>query len=145
LTFLGHIIGRDGIKTDPKKIERMVNLKEPTNKKELRSALGLFSYYQKFIKNFAQITRPLFDFVKDVSYEWTEDQQKAFDYLKSAMVRAPILIHPDFNKPFILYTDASGIGVGAILAQKDDEGKEHVIEYASRLMNDAEKNYPITE
>ena len=81
---------------------------------------------------------------KDIPYEWKEEQQKVFEYLKQRLIEAPILIHPDFNKPFIIFTDASAIGLGAILSQKDDEGRERVIRYASRRTNDAERNYSAT-
>ena len=81
---------------------------------------------------------------KDVPFTWTEDQEKAFQTLKHALVNAPVLAFPDYSKPFLLCTDASGIGLGAVLMQSDDDGKKRVIAYASRLLNSAEKNYSVT-
>src|SRR5256885_4609998 len=109
-------------------------------------ALGLFSYYRKFVKDFSRIAKPLLALLKkDIPFEWTNKQQNAFDYLKKRLMEAPILQYPDFNKPFLIYTDASGTGLGAVLSQLNDEGKECVIAYASRSLNKAECNYGITD
>ena len=144
--FLGHVVGRDGIRPDPEKIEKVKNFPEPKNISQLRSALGLFSYYRKFIKDFSKIAKPLNNLLKkDELYVWTEKQQRAFDYLKQRLMNAPILTYPNFEKSFILYTDASGSGIGAVLMQKGADGKEYVISYASRSLNKAEQNYPITD
>ena len=123
----------------------MVNYPEPRNIRDLRGVLGLFSYYRRFIKDFAQMADPLYQLLKkDAPYIWTNQQQEAFEKLRDKLTKAPIVRYPDFNKPFFLYTDASIIGVGAVLAQK--EGKqEYVIAYASRTLNSAEKNYGVTE
>ena len=132
IAFLGHIVGRNGIAPDPAKIEKVKNFPEPTNLKELRGALGLFSYYRKFVKDFSKIAKPLLDLLKkDAPFSWKEKQQTAFDYLKKKLIEAPILQYPDFNKPFVLFTDASGDGIGAVLSQLNDDGKECVITYAS--------------
>jgi hypothetical protein len=123
----------------------MVNYPEPRNIRELRGVLGLFSYYRRFIKDFAQLADPMYQLLKkDTPYEWTESQQEAFEKLREKLTQAPIVQYPDFSKPFYLYTDASIIGLGAVLAQKDND-KEYVIAYASRTLNPAEKNYAITE
>src|SRR6266496_6110910 len=143
--FLGHIIGRDGLQPDSSKIEKMEQLKPPKDLRTLRGALGLFFYYRKFVKNFSTISRPMTELLrKDKIFEWKERQQKAFDFLKKKLTTAPILGYPDYNKPFILFTDASGKGLGAVLSQKQGD-KEIVIAYASRSLNKAEQNYPITE
>ena len=81
---------------------------------------------------------------KDTSYVWTEKQQTAFDRLTQMLIQASVLSYPDFTKPFTIYTDASGIGLGAVLSQEQD-GKERVISYASRSLNSAEKNYTVTD
>ena len=144
--FLGHIVGQDGIKPDPEKIEKIKNFPEPRNVSQLRSALGLFSYYRRFIKDFSKIARPLNTLLKkEEKYLWTNKQQRAFDFLKERLISAPILTYPNFEKPFTLYTDASGTGLGAVLTQLGDDNKEHVISYASRSLNSAETNYPITD
>ena len=82
---------------------------------------------------------------KDEPFLWGDKQQIAFDRLKEMLIKAPILSYPDFNRPFIIYTDASERGLGAILSQEQSDGKEHVIAYASRSLNSAEKNYAITD
>jgi hypothetical protein len=82
---------------------------------------------------------------KDIPFKWTEKQQEAFNKLKQKLTESPILGYPDYEKPFILLTDASGKGLGAVLSQKDENGKEVVIAYASKSLNAAEQNYPITE
>ena len=111
----------------------------------MRGVLGLFSYYRRFIKDFAQLAEPLYQLLKkDVPYEWTDAQQKSFEQLREKLTKALIVRYPDFSKPFFLYTDASTIGVGAVLAQKDRK-QEYVIAYASRTLNPAERNYGITE
>jgi RNase H-like domain found in reverse transcriptase len=83
---------------------------------------------------------------KNIKFNWTDDQQQAFEQLKHCLTTAPILQHPDFDKPFYLHTDASGTGLGAVLAQKDDENKrEYAVAFVSRSLNKAERNYSATE
>src|SRR5215212_5634613 len=122
IAFLGHIVGRNGISADPAKIEKIKTFPIPNNLKELRGALGLFSYYKKFVKDFSKIAKPLHGLLKkDIPFIWGEKQQKAFDFLKQRLMEAPILQYPNFEKPFVLYTDASGTGLGAVLSQLDEE------------------------
>jgi len=112
----------------------------------LRSFLGLASYYKKFIKDFSKKAPPLYELTRrDVAFDWKKPQQSAFEFLKNELVSAPILMYPRFDRPFILHTDASNVGLGAVLAQKNDQGNEHVIAYASRTLNSAEVNYSTTE
>src|SRR3989337_651521 len=82
---------------------------------------------------------------KDIPFKWTTKQQIAFDRLKERLIQAPMLTYPDFERPFTLYTDASGTGLGAVLAQKQEDNLEHVIAYASRSLNQAERNYAVTD
>ena len=145
LQFLGHVVGKNGIEPDPEKVDKIVNYSSPINLRDLRGALGLFSYYRRFIKNFSQIADPLYELLKkDVPYQWTERQQQAFDILKERLSSAPIVRYPNMEKPFLLYTDASGTGLGAVLSQQDGK-EEYVVAYASRTLSPAEKNYGITE
>src|SRR6266540_6009065 len=137
LKFLGHIISREGIRTDPKKIEKMVNMGSPKNLKELRSRLGLFSFYRQYIKRFSTIIKLMYELTqmengKYVPFVWNEKRQKAFDEIKKRMTMVPIVAHPNFDKLFILYTDAFREGIGAVLHRKDDQGKECIIVCASR-------------
>jgi Reverse transcriptase (RNA-dependent DNA polymerase)/RNase H-like domain found in reverse transcriptase len=146
IEFLGHIIGREGIKPDPKKIEKIINLKAPKDVSGIRSILGLCSYYRRFVKDFSKIAKPLTSLLKKgVSFEWKEKQEKALEELKKRLTEYPLLQQPKMDKEFVLITDASGVGLGAILSQLNDEGKEIVIAYASRTMNEAEQKYPITD
>jgi hypothetical protein len=146
ISFLGHIVGRDGLQPDPEKVQKIRDFPRPHNLKTLRRALRLFSYYRKFIKDFSKIATPLHKLLKkDMPFIWTQKQQNAFNFLKKCLTKAPILQYSDFDKEFILYTDASGHGLGAIIVQKNDEGKEGVIAYASRSLNPAERRYGITD
>ena len=150
LKFLEHIISREGIRTNPEKIEKMVNIRPPKNLKELRSRLGLFFFYWQYIKGFLGITKPMYELTqmenrKYVPFVWNEKRQKAFDEIKRRMTIASIVVHPNFEEPFILYTNVFSEGIGAILYQKDDQGKERIIAYASRALNQHKRNYPIIE
>ena len=151
IEYLGHIVGQDGIQMDPKKVEKIKNFPVPHDLKSLRGALGLLSYYRKFIKDFSKHANPMNKLLKkETPFVWTEKQQKAFDFLKAQLVKKPILSYPDFELPFIIYTDASGSGLGAVLSQrqkdkKDGKEKEFVISYASRSLSEVESRYPITD
>jgi hypothetical protein len=146
LAFLGHVISADGIQPDPGKVDKVKNFPIPTNTTELRGFIGLASYYRRFIQDFATVAEPMNRLLrKDIPYIWNEDCDLAFNQLKERLITSPILIYPDFSKEFLLYTDASYQGLGAVLAQLDDEGHEHVIAYASRSLVGAETNYAPTE
>src|SRR5256886_9126577 len=120
LVFLGHVIDSQGIRTDPEKIEKVKKFPIPKTITQLRSFLGLASYYRKFIRDFSRIAGPLNKLLKkNVNFQWTLQQQQAFDYLKDRLITSPILIYPDWTKEFILFTDASTFALGAILSQKD--------------------------
>ena len=146
IKFLGYIIGKDGMKVDQEKIEKVKNFPIPTNVTELRSFVGLASYYRRFIEGFSKIAKPLTDlFQKEKDYEWKTKQEESFEKLKEKLTTTPILIFPDFKKEFILYTDASGYALGAVLSQKGEDEKEHVIAYASKSLTKPEQNYSTTE
>jgi len=128
----------------------MVTLTPPINLKELKSRLSLFSYYRQYIKGFLEIMRPMYELTREengkaVPFEWIAAIQKAFETIKAKLAMASVVAHPNFDKPFILYTDASGGGIGAVLHQKGDDGRERIIVCASRTYNGHEKKYPITE
>ncbi|KAK4326756.1 hypothetical protein Pmani_002773 [Petrolisthes manimaculis] len=144
-TFLGHTIDADGIHTLQNKVHAVSNYPTPTNTDQVRSFLGLSGYYRRFIKDYALIASSLTSLLKkDVPFQWSETRQKSFCDLKHALTSAPVLAYPDFSKPFILNTDASYSGLGAVLMQKH-QGKNSPIAYASRTLNKAEKNYAVTE
>ena len=145
VAFLGHIVTEHGVMTDPGKTRAVDEWKTPENVSELRSFLGLVSYYRRFIKNFAHVAKCLHELTsKNVKWEWTTKCDEAFQSLKSELVNAPILGYPDVNGgSFILDTDASNDAIGAVLSQLQD-GQEKVIAYASRTLTSAEKNYCVT-
>jgi hypothetical protein len=103
------------------------------------------SYYRRFVANFSHIAAPLHKLLKkDTRYEWTADHEQAFQSLKVKLVSPPILRYPDFNRRFVLTTDASGEGLGAVLSQ-GETGKDVPVAFASRTLNRAEKSYSTTE
>ena len=142
--FLGHVVSDKGVSTDPSKTEAVDNWPVPRNKKELRSFLGLCTYYRKFVKAFATIAAPLHRLTKDnVEYTWDEKCTAAFEHLKHVLTHSPVLAYPNPGREFILDTDASSCGIGAVLSQNTD-GVEHVVAYYSRTMSTSERNYCTT-
>ncbi|GKB52069.1 putative reverse transcriptase domain-containing protein [Tanacetum coccineum] len=135
--FFGHVINEDGIHVDPRKIEAVKNWKAPRTPFEVCSFLGLAGYYHRFIKNFSKIVKPLTVLTqKSKIFDWGEEQENAFQTLKDKLCNAPILALLDGPKYFVVYCDASGLGLGCVLMQR---GK--VIAYASRQLKIYEKNY----
>ena len=140
IEYLGHIVSSDGIRPDPRKIETIQKWPTPKNVHEVRSFLGLAGFYQKFAKNFSRIALPLTVLTrKRTTFKWSELQQRAFDTLKNILTHAPILQIADFAQPFFLVvTDASGSGIGAVLMQND-----HPIAFESRKLKPSETNYSV--
>ncbi|XP_032689886.1 uncharacterized protein LOC116853116 [Odontomachus brunneus] len=145
VSYLGHIIGKTGVKPDPKKIEAVKNFPRPANSKNVKQFLGLSGYYRRFIPNFSKIAKPLTNLLKkDATFEWKHAQEQSFASLRYALCTDPILQYPDFTRPFVITTDASGYAIGGILSQ-GEIGKDLPIAYASRLLNSAEQNYSTIE
>ncbi|GFU16572.1 retrovirus-related Pol polyprotein from transposon 412 [Trichonephila clavipes] len=135
---------KEGVRTDPEKVSAVKNWKRPENLRELRSFLGLCTYYRKFVKGFSNIARPLHKLTESKQkFQWTKECEDSFLQLKEALTSSPILIYPQPDKPFILDTDASNESVGAVLSQEID-GQERVVAYWSKCLSKPERNYCVT-
>ncbi|GFV74441.1 retrovirus-related Pol polyprotein from transposon 297 [Trichonephila clavipes] len=144
VNYLGHIISAEGVRTDPEKVSAVKNWKRPENLRELRSFLGLCTYYRKFVKGFSNIARPLLKLTESKQkFQWTKECEDSFLQLKEALTSSPILIYPQPDKPFILDTDASNESVEAVLSQEID-GQERVVAYWSKCLSKPERNYCVT-
>ena len=142
--YLGHVVTSEGVKTDPSKVEAVKSWPTPTNPTEVRSFLGLASYYRRFIYKFSEVVKPLTNLTKkDQPFIWSSECEKAFNTMKELLTTTPILAYPRIDAEFILDTDASKFAIGAVLSQVH-EGKERVIAYASRTLGRAEQNYCVT-
>ena len=144
--YLGHIVSEAGVKPDPENVNKVLQFMEPTDKKSLKSFLGMLGYYRKFVPGYSELAHPLIKLTHEKqSFEWGQEQNKNLKILKKLLSEEPILKYPDFDKEFILATDASNVAIGAVLGQLDELGKEHPVAYASRVLNKAERNYSTTE
>ena len=157
VTFLGHILSAQGVSPNPKKVSKVKEWPIPKTPKEVHSFVGLALHYRWFIPNFAKWAGLLHALIVPASFKqkihkgemkkselpefrWTQECQEGFDQLKKALIEAPILAYPDYTKPFILETDASLKGLGAVLSQKGEDNEVHVITYASRSLRPSEKS-----
>ena len=147
ISYLGHIVSKDGMETDPKKVKVIQEWPRPETVYDVRSFLGFTNYYRKFMFRYSRIAKPLNELIsgenakkKKAPVSWEEKHQEAFERLKQLCTEAPILAYADYKKPFKVYTDASEIGLGAVISQVQKE-QEHVIAYASRSLNKAEQRY----
>jgi hypothetical protein len=129
---------------DPVKLAGIRNWPTPKMVKDVRSFHGFCNFYRSFIQGFSKITLPLNALTrKGVEFQWTAAAQEAFDTLKKKMTEAPVLAHPDLSKPFELEVDTSGYAIGAVLLQRQEDGKCHPVNYFSTTLNAAERNYDI--
>ena len=144
--YLGHIITPSGLKPTSRLVAAVAEFPVPRNVREVRQFLGLSSYYRRFIPEFARIAKPLHELTrKSVQFIWDGKCQAAFATLTDKLTQAPVLAYPCFNKPFVLETDASAQGIGAVLSQPQEDGHLHPIAYASRALSPTESKYAITE
>ena len=144
VTYLGHVFSSTGMSPDPEKVSAIRTWATPADVSPLRSFLGLASYYRRYIHQFADIAAPLYQLTnKGTPFAWDQSCELAFARLKNVLMCAPILKYPDFSataKTFQLYTDASAVGIGAILEQSG-----HVVAYTSRSLSGSEKNYSVIQ
>ena len=144
--FLGYNVSGGGISADPRKVRAVTEYPRPNDLRALRAFLGLLSYYRRFIPQFSAIAQPLYSLTrKDTPFLWSADCKTAFHQLKGQLTLAPVLAYPQFGKDFLLETDASGVGLGAVLSQKQEDGTIRPIAFASRTLQPHEKNYGISE
>ena len=143
--FLGHSISPAGIRPLHDKIESMRNFPVPRNAKEVNSFLGLCSYYRKFIRGFAEISRPLDKLRKVDTFQWDDKCQEAFDKLRTILSSTDILMYPKFDRTFIVTCDASATAIGGVVSQIDDFGNERPVSFCSRALKGAEINYSATD
>ena len=144
--LLGHVVSKEGIAVDVKKIEAINNLEAPRNEKELGRFLGKIKWHGRFIRFMADLATPLYTLMhKDVPYNWTTDHQANFETLRLLLTKAPVLRPPDWTKEFAVHVDASEVAIGSILTQCMEEGYHHPVYYASRRLSKAERNYSTTE
>ena len=144
VAYLGHIVSDAGVSPDPSKVEAIEKWPTPSTVTEVRSFLGLAAYYRRFVKDFATVASPLHKLTeKGRQFLWSDDCQTSIEALQKCLITAPILAYPNAEEPFILDTDASNFGIGAVLSQKI-EGKERVIAYGSRCLSKAERRYCVT-
>ena len=139
--FLGHIVSKDGVRMDPAKIEAIQSWPDPKTVHEVRSFMGLSSYYRRYIRHFAEFASPLHALTKkNVVFRWTTKEIEAFQKLKEKLTTGPVLILPDLQKSFLVMCDACGSSIGAVLQQDG-----HAVAYESRVLSDAEKILQIYE
>lgn len=146
LKFLGHVVSAAGVQVDPEKTKAVDEYPVPNNLKSLQRFLGTAGWYHRFVPNFLQIAEQLNALKrKDTKFRWTTEYQTAFEILKQRLMTTPVLGHPNFNLPFVVYRDASEVGLGAVLVQQTGLGTEEVLAFVSRSLNKAERNYSTTE
>jgi hypothetical protein len=138
VSFLGYIISEGGISVDPSKVNDVLSWKTPQNVSDIRSFLSLVGYYRRFIDGFSKISKPMTELlVKGKTFEWTPRRETSFQELKKRLTTAPVLTMPNVERPFSIYCDASGQGLGCVLMQDG-----HVVAYASRQLRRHEEKYP---
>lgn len=145
VSFLGYILAGGQVKTDPAKVKAVAEWPLPTSRKHLQGFLGFANFYRRFIRNYSQVAAPLTRLTSSkLPYHWSPEADAAFSRLKELFTSAPVLIHPDHSKPFVVEVDASGVGVGAVLSQRSgSSAKLQPCAFFSRRLSPAERNYDV--
>lgn len=138
ITYLGHIISKQGVEMDPDKVAAVQTWPYPSSTKEVRGLLGLIGYYKRFIKNYGIIVAPLTTLLKKTGFEWNTMAQAAWDKLKEALIQAPVLALPDFSIQFVIESNASSSGIGAVLSQN---GKP--VAFYSKALSPAHQTFSV--
>ncbi len=147
MEYLGHIISREGIRKDPKKLRAIENVRTSETKTQVRSFLGKINYYAKFMPLLSKVAWPLAKLTgSNAIFRWTEQEQSAFEALKQLVIQEVVLAFPDVNKPYFITTDASDYAIGAVLAQEDETtGVHRPISYLSKALDETQSRYSVTE
>ena len=145
ITYLGHVISEDGITVAPHNVEKIRNFPDPKTATEVRRILGMFGFYRSFVKGYSKEVLPLTKLTGDTPFVWTAECAAAVNKLKDVITSAPVLVFPDFGRPFLLTTDASGLCIGAVLSQRRDDGKQHPISFYSKTLNKHERKWATCE
>lgn len=143
--YLGHIVGHGTIRPDPEKVSAILDFPVPVSVKQVRRFVGMCGYYGKFVENYSSLSSPLTDTIKKGKFIFTPEALESFEKLKKSLVSEPVLVHPNFEKPFFIHCDASRFGVGACLMQKDTDDEDRAICFFSKKLNSSQKNYTVTE
>jgi hypothetical protein len=144
--LLGHIVSKDGIKIDPKRVEAIDTINIPRNVKEIQSFLGKMNFLRRFISNFVEIVKLITDMLKKNSeVKWTIEAKASFSHIKKFIAEAPVLVSPDYLKDFLIFSFASEHTIVVVLLQKSEEGFEQPITFFSKRLRDAELKYDIIE
>ena len=146
IPFLGHVITSQGRYPNPSKVEDIKNLPAPKNRRDVKSFLGKVIYYKSYIPDLSDIAMPLTNLTQlRNKFIWGEAEEASFNTLKSKLISPPILRHPQFDREFIIHTDASLYAMGSVLSQIDEDGREYAIQYYSKKFNQAETRYTVSE
>ncbi len=146
IMFLGYRITSKGVCIDDSRIKVLKNYPKPSKSKNVKEFLGLTGYYRQFIRDYADLTEPLNNLTrKNVKFSWCDRCESSFRSLIKSLSEKPILAFPNLDAPFYLSTDASQVGIGAVLSQRDEHQREHPVYYASRSLTDAERRYSTIE
>ena len=140
--YLGHVVGQGNVKPKTANVQSILDMKAPSDLKSLRRFLGASGFYRRFCRNFSSVCLPLTNLLqKGRKFQWSSECQQAFEDIKAMLSFEPVLKSPNFTKPFVLYTDASGVGVGGVLMQKDSRDIERPVAYFSRKLNKHQLHY----
>ncbi|KAG5877740.1 hypothetical protein JTB14_005975 [Gonioctena quinquepunctata] len=146
LQFLGYVVDENGLHVDPGKVEVILQIPTPSKISEVRSLIGTASWYRRFIPNFSTVIQPLTELLKkNTKFVWTPRQEAALREVKEHLISAPVMACPNFDLPFIVQTDASGYGIGAVLTQNHPDVGERVVSYLSRSLTKQERKFSTTE
>ena len=144
--YLGFVVGHGKVRPPRAKVEAIQSFSPPQSRKAIQRFLGMIGYYRRFIKDYSTVLAPLTDLLrKDKKFHWSEECSQAFADVKTLLSNHPILRAPDFTRPFILACDASDVGAGAVLMQRQDNGIEHPVSYFSKKFDKAQRNYSVVE